>query len=508
LIDPQASPRESQEAAVERLGRGASLALLGSVLGRVVNFVGQVVVARWLGPAMLGLYALGWGAFRLLSLPATLGINNGLQRFGSISRSRAGFGGKELLRRALGLTLATSGLVGLGLVAASPWLSTRVYGEERLLPILVVFGLALPAAAVLRVAAAATRVSQDLRASVVLEDFGQPFLFAVLAALILNAGAGVLGVAAAAALSFALVAPFAFVWARRWFPRSDVSEPVGSPWVSASVLVRYSVPTALAGTVGVTMTWLDRLLVGYYMPSEAVGWYQVAAQASGAFAVVLGAFSAIFGPMIAGLLERGERERLQELFRVATKWGVLAVLPGAALCLLFPGPAIVAIFGPDYLPAAVPLLILVVGQVLTAATGAVGYLLMMGGQQNLWLGLSLAALAADIVLNIVLIPEFGLAGAAAATTLAVGALYISGLVAVRRQLGLWPYDRRFLGVAATVVVALGGSAMLHLASGLGPLATVLAVVLAAAGLTLVGWRLFCFGDEDRLLFSTLARLGR
>jgi O-antigen/teichoic acid export membrane protein len=261
---------------------------------------------------------------------------------------------------------------------------------------------------------------------------------------------------------------------------------------TASALVLYSIPTALAGTVGVTMTWLDRLLVGYYLPSEAVGWYQVAAQASGAFAVVLGAFSAIFAPMIAGLLERRQEDRLQELYRVATKWGALAVMPGAVLCLVFPRQSLEAIFGEAYLPAAAPLIILVLGQLVHAATGAVGYMLMMSGRPNVWLGLSLAALAADIVLNIALIPPFGLRGAAAATAISVTALWISGLAIVRRQIGIWPYDRRFIGVGVTAVVVFAGSTALRALDGVGAAATVAMAVPVASLLTLAGWRWLCF----------------
>jgi O-antigen/teichoic acid export membrane protein len=467
-----------------------------------------VVLARWLGPAALGLYALGWGAFRLLSLPATLGLNQGIQRFGSISRAVGGRGGARLLATTLRLTALTGGAVGVVLLVATPWLAPRLSPDPDLAPILWAFAVALPLSAILRVAAAATRVAQDLRVSVAVEDFGQPFLFAALAATSLGLGLGVVGVAVASGLSFGLTAWPAVHWARRWFPHAGPeSAGKGAPIVGVSALLRYSIPTALAGTVGVTMTWLDRLLVGYYLPTEAVGWYQVAAQTSGAFAVVLGAFIAIFAPMIAGLLEKGEGERLQELYRVSTKWGVLAILPGALLCLVFAEQSIQAIFGAEFLPATAPLVILVVGQVVTAVTGAVGYVLMMGGHERLWLWLSLAALAADTVLNVILIPPFELVGAAAATTISVGVLFGAGLFLVRRKLGLWPYDRRFLGVTATAGMVFAGGAVLRTVD-LGPIAMVTAAVLVASGLTLGGWRWLCFDAADRVLIDRLRRLGR
>ncbi len=461
-----------------------------------------MVLARWLGPAGLGLYALGWGAFRLLTLPATAGLNNGVQRFGSIVRGRGGAGGRALLNRTLAITAVGAITVAVAFLVSAPRMAGRLSDDPRLLTVLVVFGIALPGAALLRVAAAATRVSQDLRASVAIEDFGQPFVFTVLATALLATGGGVVEASVAAAVSFAAMGGAAVVWAYRWFPQAEVAEPART--VGRGELLAYSVPTALAGTVGVTMTWLDRLLVGYYLTEEAVGWYQVAAQASGIFAVILGAFAAIFGPMIAGLLDRGETGRLQELFRVTTKWGMLAVLPGAVLCLLFAEASVDAVFGAAYQPAAVPLMILVVGQLASVVTGAVGYLLMMAGRQNLWLGLSLAALAGDVVLNVVLIPRFGLAGAAVATTVSLAMLYASGLIAVRRTLDLWPYDRRFARVAI-VVATVVGAGLLWRAVELPSVATV-ATVLAGGGLlTLAGWRLAAFDLADRILVAKLLR---
>ncbi len=116
-----------------------------------------MVLARWLGPAALGLYALGWGAFRLLTLPATLGINNGVQHFGSICRSRGGVGGGRLLRRVLRVTLVCGVATGVALFAVSPWLAARLSDDPRLLTVLRICAATVPAAATRRAGAAAGR---------------------------------------------------------------------------------------------------------------------------------------------------------------------------------------------------------------------------------------------------------------------------------------------------------------------------------------------------------------
>jgi O-antigen/teichoic acid export membrane protein len=132
---------------------------------------------------------------------------------------------------------------------------------------------------------------------------------------------------------------------------------------------------------------------------------------------------------------------------------------------------------------------------------------MMGGEERPWLWLSLAALAGDAVLNVLLIPPFGLAGAAWATTISVGSLFLAGLWLVRRRLQLWPYDRRFVGVAVTAALVFAAGAVLR-GVDLSPLAAVALAAIVACLVTLAGWRAFCFEDADRLLFERLRRLGR
>ena len=61
-------------------------------------------------------------------------------------------------------------------------------------------------------------------------------------------------------------------------------------------------------------------------------------------------------------------------------------------------------------------------------------------------------MVACIVLNALLVPRWGMVGAALATAFAIGGLYIAGLTQVKLILGLWPYDRRYLkGLFATGV---------------------------------------------------------
>ncbi len=458
------------------------MALFGSGAGRLLNFAAQIALARWLGPARFGVYALGSTVFRIGTLLAPLGLHNGVLRFGSERLREGSDAVAATARRCVRLALASGVAAALLLAIAAPPLARLLSDDADLVPLLLALAVAVPAAAGLRVAAAATRISRRMQFSVVAEDVAQPAIFLVLVGVALTTGRDLtaLGWAVAAAYGGALMVALAYLG--RLFPSR---RPAGAP--SAAELLRFGWPTALAGAFGLLVLWLDRLFVGYYLDDSSVGLYQAASQASLALAVVLAAFNAIFTPMIGELVRAGERERLGDLYRANTRWGLLAALPLGAVFLVAPADALEALFGAAYRPAAPALVLLSLGQLVNLATGAVGFLLMMSGRERWWLGCAAIALAANVALNLTLIPRWGVAGAAAATALSVGGIFVAGLVLVRRGLALWPWDRRLAGTLATILIACGAAAgATRLAAPSASARSALAL-LAAGAATLVGW---------------------
>jgi len=195
--------------------------------------------------------------------------------------------------------------------------------------------------------------------------------------------------------------------------------------------------------------------VGYFLPEAEVGIYQAASQSSLLFATILGAMNAIFSPMIAELIHQKEKQQLEELFRVSTKWGLYLSVPLFLTLCFVPREVMTVVFGLQYEGGYMLLVILAVAQLVNVGTGAVNILLIMAGYQKRWLVTSTVMLAVNIGLNALLIPQVGLVGAAVATAATVCGLFVAGLLQVRHLLKIWPYDGRYLkGFLATLLTAL------------------------------------------------------
>lgn len=414
---------------------------MGRTVGRATHVLGQIVLARLLAPEAFGLYAIGWTILRIVGLISLLGLDHGIIRYGSPCWNTDSSRFKGVLFQAVGLTLLSGLLFGGALVAAAPWLAEQVFQNSELTFVLRWFGLAVSLVAGLKVVAAATRVSQRMQYSVYSEELIQPTANLLLIVTFYLLGWKLLGAVVAVVASFSIAFILALCYTRHLFPavfsrRVTFDFPV-------SKLFWFSLPVSFASIFVVLVTRIDVLMVGYFLPGVEVGVYQAASQSSLLFAVILSGFGTIFSPMIADLYQKTEMDRLQELFRVSTKWALYMSLPLFLMICFFSEEVMILLFGSEYKSGGLPLLVLSVGQLINAGTGAVGLLLLMTGHQVRWLLISSSMVVTDILLNWVLIPTLGVVGAALGTTCAVGGLFFLALFQVKRSLGIWPYDIRY-----------------------------------------------------------------
>ncbi len=484
------------------LATGATITLIGRVVGRGLDMVKQIAIARLLGPEAFGLFALAWNLLRIVVILAPLGLQNGVIHFGSAFWRRDDSAFKSLLLRSLAISMAFSLAFSVLLYALAPWISVTWFDDPQLTAVLRLFTLAIPLTVGMRMTVAATQVSQRMKFAIYIEELWQTAVSLVLFFLFYWIGWQLFGAVLATVLSFAAAFAAGLYYVYRLFP--EVFASTAQAGLSIRQLLTYSLPTAAAGTFGVLVNRLNRIFIGFFLPTTAVGIYQAAAQFSVIFAIVLNGFNAIFAPLIARLYHDHDMPQLEELYRVSTKWGLYVSMPFFLVICLTPTQVMVAAFGESFASGGVPLLILTVGQLFNMASGAVGYILMMTARQNVWFTLSTAAMVLNLVLNWLLIELYGLPGAALATTIGVFFLFGLGLWYIRKSLGLWPYDRRYLkGVAAALAATVALLPIRYLTTL--PLVNVLLMGVLATVVFFGVLLLLGLDAEDQMFVETLMR---
>ncbi|HVO81120.1 MAG TPA: flippase [Terriglobales bacterium] len=502
VVAPSVSPEKRD---VARLASGAGVALGGRIAGRGIRLLLDIALARLLGPAQFGLYAIGWTITRMVTLFTPLGLDAGVIRFGAKYWREDKSTFRQVLSKSL-LFASLSGLIFGGVFyGAARWIGEGIFHSAQMTEVVKGFALAFPLATILKVAAATTRISQRMKFSVIAEDISQPAwdLLLVLAFALLWTRSLAAAIVACI-VSHGLAAALARWYAQRLFP--NVGSPVAASRFDGKQLLAFSLPASLTGVFGVMIIWVDRLLVGYYRPNADVGIYQAASQVSIAFAIILGAMNAIFSPMTADLFHRGELRRLEEIFRISTKWGLYLSLPLFLVTFFASHEVMIALFGAPYVAGWSVLVILALGQVFNAGTGPVGMLLVMAGYQNRMFLVSGTMFVLSVVMGIVLIPRYGMVGAATATALAVSGLFIAAIVLAQVVLGMRPYDRRYLkGLAATLVTTVALLLVRKMEVFPAPLQALVTLVVAVAVFAGTLWFAGLDAEDREFMQLLLAR---
>lgn len=439
------------------LARGALVSTLGNVSGGLMNAVGQVYIARQLGPQIYGFYALGLVLLNLMRPFANFGLGRMAVAFGAefwkVDDSRMA----RVLRFALQWSAFFSIFFALGLFLLAQPIAVGILKVPADIATIRIFALIIPLQALMDIGNSISTITREAKYSVFSQQLLQPAASLFLIVLFVSLGWGYSGVMAASVASYVAAMGLALWFALRLFPEIRQVRPAGQP--ATRELLFFSFGIILPSIFSTMIIWGDRLVLSALLPVAAVGVYQSASQFSILFAMILGAVNAVYSPMIAAFYKKGETRKLDELYKVTTKWAFFLSLPVCVVTLIVPRLVLTVIFGTAYGTGALPLQILTIGQLINVATGAVGMLLMMTGHARAWSVSPALALFFSVGLNLLLSPHLGIAGAAIGTTVAMGVMFGTGILQVKHYLHIWPYDRRYwkglLAAAGSTLVVAG-----------------------------------------------------
>ncbi len=457
--------RASTEARVLRGTLVNALAMAAGALGALF----PLLVARLLGEAALGAYALAWATADLLSKVGTFGLDQTtiavvarLRDAGDRSGIHAAFG--KALASGLGISLLAAALAA----AAFAWTGTGADDGMRAARLLML--LALPSVALYRISNGVSRglgiMKHDILSGGLAENVTTLVLLVALVAAGLPATIGPALVPVLAAVGgFTAGGLVAWALARGAVRRAAGPAP---PAGSAPGLLRQSAQVGAAGFVNLALTRLDVLVLGAYVGSApglsaaGLGVYCAAVEVAGVCRKIRQAVEAPVLHAVAS--ESGRGASGTEVAAEAGRW-VLAVLLLVAGCLSFGAPLVLGLFGPGFGSGASWLVILVAAQVVYSYSGLAEAVLLVRRPALNVLNAVLAVLV-SLGLCLALVPRFGAGGAAVATLaghIALAGLRFSELAGILRT--PWPWTRNRPAVVAFVAACAPAAAARWLVPG-------------------------------------------
>jgi O-antigen/teichoic acid export membrane protein len=248
---------------------------------------------------------------------------------------------------------------------------------------------------------------------------------------------------------------------------------------------RFTTPRAAANLTSIFLQRLDIVLVAIMRGPAAAAVYTAATRF-----LVLGQFGNMAigraaQPRLAELFALDDRHGTNLVYQATTAWLILLTWPLYLLAIVY-GPQVLAVFGHSYNAGASVMVILSFAMLLGTATGQVDVVLITAGRSTWSLANGVLVLAVNVVLDVLLIPGYGILGAAIGWAAAITVSNLVPLAQLATVFRLHPFGRASLtacllpavcfgAVPLAIRSALGGWAALAAGAGLGSL-------LYAAGL--------------------------
>jgi O-antigen/teichoic acid export membrane protein len=209
---------------------------------------------------------------------------------------------------------------------------------------------------------------------------------------------------------------------------------------SSRLMVSFGLPVFATSIAGNVIAYIDTLILTYYRTLAEVGIYNAILPSALIFMFFSKALGTVTFPIASELWSRDDKRRLAEGIRLLHKYTFALVAPVILLVFYYSHFFITAFFGQEYASGTLAFQILLIG-VLFEVVGSVNNNLISGiGRPKIVTWIVILAAASNVIINIILIPSFGINGAAIATSFSyLLMLVLSTIQIVRIVKGSYPW---------------------------------------------------------------------
>ncbi len=376
----------------------------GQAVSRLLRAMLVIYAARILGAASWGAFSYALGITTFLTVLSDIGIGALITKEAARAPERK----TEYLATAFFIKITLVALLGGGSLLLFPQLS-RIPEATALLPILV-FAFAFDA--LRELGASIARALERMEVEAIIQAATNAAIVG-LGLLLLSAGGGgrALALAYAAGSGFGLAA---ILFALRGHIRNllnNFKKELIRP------IIRTAWPFGLLGLLGIIMLNTDIIMLGWLKNAKEVGLYAAAQKIIQLLYVLPALFSVSVFPALARAVN-SNRESARRILEQTVALALTAAAPIALLGFTLGGRIIPFLFGAEYLGAATAFRILSLTVLIVYPAGVIGNAIFAyDATRHLAIFVGAAAVS-NVVFNLLLIPRYGIEGAALATILA------------------------------------------------------------------------------------------
>lgn len=484
--------------------KGGSISFAGRIFEYVIRFGFSILVARAIGAEQYGLYTLGLAVVPIVSMLALLGLQTGVVAYlAPAIRQRDETRIWGIIQVCVGLPTVLSILFGILLFVLAEPVAILGFHEPQLIPILRIVSLDIPLEAMGFIAYQIIISYKKPKYSVLTNNLFLPLAKLLLTVVFLALGMEVLGVVTAHVIASALALALMIYYINKLFP---LNRPLRAAKRNTRQLLQYSLPVHLGWVLNTVRGTLETLVLGFVGLTTGVGIFAVAGRLSTLGTMFFLAIGNISTPIIADFHNRGEIGLLKKLYQTTTKWLVMFNVPLFLFLVLFSKP-LLSIFGSDFTYGAPALIVLAIGNLVYTGTGLGANILDMTNHTKVNSANSALLVIITITTDLLLIPRWGVIGAAAASAFSTVIVNVMCLIEVHLLLKMLPYELAILKPILAGMIAAAITILLNHYLVLPPILYLLVGGTVLWGVYALALTIFGFSEEEMLVITAFrARL--
>lgn len=369
----------------------------------------RIVLGRELGPDGLGVYTLVFTIYMFGMLFAAFGMGSALIKYvaefhDDLKKK------KEYISSGMVCSLVTGLIMGIILYVFSELIAFNLFNIPAMEDLLKITAICYPFIALHKVALGTLNGLHQIKKYALLDITLNGLILAISVFFVMVLDLGTQGAVYGFVLPTILVSILSFSSIKNYITRRIEYNNVFRD------LTWFGFYVVISGSVGMLYHHVDSLMLGYFMSETDVGHYAIAAIFIQGLALIPNAVQKITTPRIAYHYGKKDYDQILQLIKnvLLKTYAITFIL---FIFLVLSGKyLIIFLFTDEFLPAYIPLVILLIGYAINAPIGSIGGILGSIGKINISFRIAVLTSLINVMANLLLIPKHGLIGAASATS--------------------------------------------------------------------------------------------
>jgi len=411
--------------------KGSTIALVFKFAGILANYLFTYQVTKGFGAGINGLFNLGLVVLTISTVISRAGLDTAMLRFTTQYRTGKDLAGlRNTYFAMLRIVVPLCTAVNVILYFSADYLANTVFSKPELAFYIKVFSFTVLPYSLLMIHSECLRAIRHLNyylfyEGIAINLFNSLLLFVCF---FWNKDVSVL-IWSYLITTFCVGLHSTYMWLKK----SGVLSVDGKEGMTVKEMLRVSLPMLTSNSLMNLMGWVDTIMLGIYRSAGDVGVYNIAIKIALITKVTLTAINSISAPKFAEYHSLNDIPSLAKTSQYATMLIFWTSAPIMVFILMAP-QFCMGFFGEEFRVGALALIILTIGQFIASISGSVGYILNLTGNQVLQQNITMVSVVLNIVLNVLLIPPYGITGAAIASA--------AGLI-VRNLLSVYYIKKKF-----------------------------------------------------------------